>query len=312
MWNITDNIENYTVGSYDHKTTNGRGTVLQAINPATTLRCYDGPTNPNGVCTFAVAEPLPSYFDALARAQARDVNDVESDMTQYDKIEVWGVVNTTTVKFGDDLTLKGIGGYRDFRTSNSYDIDASQVPGILTAVGNEELTHASYEVQLLGTAFDDKFNWVTGLYWYYEDGFQNSPGTVLQGVQPPTRNPFMQRGEVHNNSYSAFAQGSFTLAEKWTLTAGVRVDAGRQGDDHHDTNPLFLRIAGSRRVGRGAAAVSVRGHPVRYVLGTHGNLVAGLPAERWRAAVCGESLRLPLWRLQSASHSANGVRALRP
>jgi iron complex outermembrane receptor protein len=58
------------------------------------------------------------------------------------------------------------------------------------------------------------------LYWYYEDGLQNSPGDVLQGLNPA--NPFMQRGAVHNNSYSAFAQGIFRLTPALSLTAGVR------------------------------------------------------------------------------------------
>jgi iron complex outermembrane receptor protein len=222
VWDITDNLENYTVGSYDRKTTNGRGTVLLAINPASTLRCYDGPANVNNCSAFAVGEPLPSYFDALKRAQSRDVNDVESDMPQFDRIEVWGVVNTTTAKLADTLTLKGIGGYRQFKSASAYDIDASEIPGILTSEGDEELKHASYELQLLGMALDNRLNWVTGLYWYYEDGFQNSPGRVLQGVQASNRNPFMQRASIHNNTYSAFAQGSFNLTSDLSLTAGAR------------------------------------------------------------------------------------------
>jgi iron complex outermembrane receptor protein len=218
VWDITDNIENYTVVSWDTKDTNGRGAVLQGINPATTLRCYDGPTNPNGACF--PGENLPSYFDALARAQSRDVHDVESDMRQRDETEVWGIVNTTTIELSDALTVKSIAGYRDFETFSNYDIDASLIPGILTSMQTATLEHASYELQLLGNAFDDRFNWVTGLYWYYEDGYQNSPGDVLMGVNP--NNPFMQRGAVHNNSYSVFAQGSLRLTDQWSLTAGVR------------------------------------------------------------------------------------------
>jgi iron complex outermembrane receptor protein len=177
VWNISDSVENYTVASWDNKNTNGRGAVLQAINPATSLRCYDGPTNPNGPCF--PGDSLPSYFDALARAQARDVNDVESDMRQRDEVQVWGIVNTTSVELGDALTLKSIAGYRDFKAFSVYDIDASAVPGILTSVQTADLEHASYELQLQGTALQDRFNWVTGLYWYYEDGLQNSPGDVL-------------------------------------------------------------------------------------------------------------------------------------
>lgn len=243
VWNIADSVENYTVLSYDKKDTNGRGMVPQAANPNpnATVHCYDGPGNPLGAnnaanvnvpgnpCfnsnatagTAGAGEPLPSYFDAVARARNRSVNDIESDMPQYDKIESFSVVNTTTVKLGDELTLKAIGGYRDFKTAVAIDLDSSLIPGILTAVGNEQLTSASYEVQLLGNSFDDQLNWVTGLYWYYEDGPQNSPGDVSRGLSTATI-PFTQTATIHNNSYSAFAQGTYKLAERWALTAGAR------------------------------------------------------------------------------------------
>jgi len=226
VWNIIDSIENYTIFNYDNKDTNGRGTVLQAINrngpPAgASVRCYDGPLHPNnnGVPCSA-GDNLPDYYAALARAQSRDIRDVESEMQQFDRIKTWGVVNTTTATLADALTLKGIGGYRYYESTSAYDIDASQIPGILTAEGGQDLDSASYEVQLLGSAFDDKFNWVTGVYWYYEDGTQTSAGRVLQGLS--SNNPYIQEGAVHNNSYAAFVQGTYTFAQKWSLTAGAR------------------------------------------------------------------------------------------
>jgi iron complex outermembrane recepter protein len=221
VWDITDSVENYTVFSWDNKDTNGRAAVLQAVNPASALRFYNG-------------APLPSIFDALARAQSRDVTDIESDMRQYDRTDVWSVINTTTAQMGNGMTLKAIAGYRDFDTFSTINLDATQIPGILTAGSNvpgvltapeqhASLDHTSLEVQLLGTAFDDRLNWVTGVYGYYEEGFEFSPGDVLLQLQP-TNNPFAQRGDVENTSYSAFAQGTFSLTPKWSLTAGARLN----------------------------------------------------------------------------------------
>ncbi len=221
VWDITDSVENYTVLSWDSKDTNGRGAVLQAVNPASAMALYNGVT-------------LPSMFDALARAQSRDVKDIESDMRQYDRTEVWSVINTTTAQFGDGLTFKTIAGYRDFDTFSTINLDATQIPGILTAGSNvpgvltapeqhASLDHASLELQLLGTAFDDRLNWVTGLYGYYEEGFEFSPGDVLLQIQP-ANNPFAQRGDVENFSYSAFVQGTFNLTPRWALTAGARLN----------------------------------------------------------------------------------------
>jgi iron complex outermembrane receptor protein len=260
VWNITDSVENYSVLNYDKKSTNGRGLVLQALNPNSNApsHCYDGPGNPlggspplanrdgttpgpnaglpTGGCNNSntpsnvtgatpnaidnTATGLPNYWDALARAQNRSVNDIESDMPQFDRIETWGLVNTTTAKLGDDLTLKGIGGYHDFRASSFLDLDASAIPGFLTSMQTEAMKSASYELQLLGEALDKRFNWVTGLYWYYEDGFQNSPGNVSEGLSASPL--FIQRGDVHNNTYSVFAQGDYDFTSSLSMTAGVR------------------------------------------------------------------------------------------
>lgn len=226
VWNITDKIENYTVVSWDHKSTNGRGMVLQAANPTGFyLKCYDGPTNPNGACFDG--DNLASIYDAVDRAQGRDVNKVESDHRQFDNSRAVGVITTTTVQLGGDMTLKSIAGYRDFSSSLYIDLDASPVPGLLDSQQSSALKHASYELQLLGTAFADRLDWVTGLYWYYEDGYESSPGDTYLGTPAfdvtAGGNPFMQRGAVHNNSYSAFAQGSYKLTDKLSLTAGVRM-----------------------------------------------------------------------------------------
>ena len=242
VWNITDTVENYTVLSWDDKETNGRGMVLQALNPLPTpgngnrVLCYDGPGNPNGgtvALCGAEAVPLPSIFDALARAQGRDVHDIESDMRQYDRSNAWSLINTTTADLNDDLTLKVIAGYREFETYSTIDLDSSAIPGILTAGSNVPgilrapeqhvtLDHGSLEVQLLGQAFDDRLSWVTGLYGYYEEGFEYSPGDVNILITPIT-NPFMQRGDVENFSYSVFAQGTFNFTPQWALTAGARM-----------------------------------------------------------------------------------------
>lgn len=237
VWNINDSVENYTVFSWDDKRSNGRGTVLQAVNPNNPfMKCYDGPGNPRtggNPCTTTLASgsvitiesattPLPSIFAALERAQGRDIHEIESDHQQYDDTDVWGVVNTTTAKLNDSVTLKGIAAYRDFTTNLYFDIDSTAIPGILTSNQTAELRHASYEVQLLGDALDSKLNWVTGLYYYSEDGSEDSPGDTYQGLSIFV-NPFMQKGSINNTSYSAFAQGSYSLTPDLSLTAGVRM-----------------------------------------------------------------------------------------
>ena len=209
VWDITDRVENYTILTWDEIDLNGRTGVLQAVNPDSAAgQVYSG----------VIA---PSLVDALERAQGRDLHEVESDMRERSDVEVWGVINTTTVDLSDTLTFKGIAAYRDLKSTEIVDLDATAIPDLLTSDPQDTtLEHASVELQLLGSAFDDRLDWVTGLYWYYEDGIEDSPGNAMAAVNP--NNPFMQTAVMENHSYSLFAQGNYRFTDQWSLTGGVR------------------------------------------------------------------------------------------
>lgn len=208
VWDISDSVVNETVLTWDKVDLNGRTATLQALNPGSALRFYNGAA-------------LPSIFESFERAQSRDVHKIESDMRERSEAEVAGILNTTTIQLNDNLTLKSIAAYRDMDAYEVVDMDATAIAGILTSTQSTELEHASYELQLLGTALDGKLDWVTGLYWYYEDGVEHSPGNVMYALQP-AKNPFTQVARVHNNSYSIFGQGTYHFNDQWSVTAGAR------------------------------------------------------------------------------------------
>lgn len=208
VWDITDTVVNETVLTWDKVDLNGRTATLQGYNPASALRFYNGAA-------------LPSFADAFERAQSRDVHKIESDMRERSEAEVAGILNTTTIQLNDTLSLKSIAAYRDMDAYEVVDMDATGIAGVLSSMQTTEMEHASFELQLLGTAFDGKLDWVTGLYWYYEDGTEHSPGDVLYAIQP-TRNPFTQVSSISNHSYSIFGQGTYHFSDQWSLTAGAR------------------------------------------------------------------------------------------
>lgn len=210
LWQINDVVENHTILTWDQLDLNGRSATLQAVRPGSTLALYNGGA-PLG---------LPSIFDSLERAQNRSVYDIESDMRETSEVEVKGLINTTTFDINDNLSVKSIFGYRDVEAYEVVDLDATAISGVLTSSQTSSLEHASYELQLLGSALEDKLDWVTGVYWYREEGIEDSPGNVLLGVAPS--NPFMQYAEMKNDSYSLFAQGTYQFTDQWSLTGGIR------------------------------------------------------------------------------------------
>lgn len=204
VWDVTDTIENHTILTYDEMDLNGPQGILQAVRPGS-----------------AVANNYtPDIFEALTRAQNSDGYDIETSRLLPSEVEAWGIINTTTVELNDSTTLKSIIGYRDVEAFELLEVVPVGIPDINTGFQSTELEHASYELQLLGSAFDDRLDWVTGLYWYHEDGFEHSPGNVFLAINPD--NPFMQNSSMKNTSYSLFAQGSWHFSDQWSLTAGVR------------------------------------------------------------------------------------------
>lgn len=198
-------VTNTIIGMYDRNFTPGRGSTLQAVNPA-----------------HSVATLYPGILAALVRAQNRPNTDIESDLVQRDNVEAWGVINTFEAEISDDVTVKLIGAYREVDTNIVFDLDATSIPQILTSEQRASLNHGSVEAQILGTSFDGRLDWVAGLYYYAESGFENSPGAFFGRL-------IQQNGTVANESYSAFAQGSFKLTPDLNITAGGRLNRDKKG-----------------------------------------------------------------------------------
>lgn len=210
VWDVTDRVENYTILTWDELHLNGRTGVLQAVNP-------------NSPAGFYTGNPLPSIYDALERAQNRSVHKIESDLRETSEVDVWGIINTTTVDVNNNLTFKSIAAYRDLNSEEVADLDATAIPNLLsTGPDSGSLEHGSLELQLMGTAFEDRLDWIAGFYSYYEDGTEVFPAFTLAALQPASANPFVRTTAITNRSYSLFGQGTYRLNEAWSITAGTR------------------------------------------------------------------------------------------
>lgn len=216
VWNITDHIENYTIVSVDQARNGGRASVIAAVNP-----------DARGLQLRGLVAPLSA---TLARQQARDIDHVEADLHQYEDVDTWGVFNTTTVELNDTLSLKNILGYRDVDYESLYDQDGTSVPRVLQALQTADLKHYSEEMQLLGTSFDDKLNWVTGLYYYHEKGEQFADAFAITAPQ-------IAGGAIESASYSAFLQGTYRFTPAWALTLGGRYTRDEKDVDVQNSTP---------------------------------------------------------------------------
>jgi len=201
---MTPDITNTIMVTYDDKDTPSRGATLVAVNP-------NHPRATQSPALFGLLAP------ALQRAQNRSIDEIESDMEMYDDVWAWSVTDTFEAKLNPDLTFKFIGNYREVGTRTKFDLDASNAPGILSTDQEATLQHHSLEAQLQGTSFGGSLDWVLGGYYYNEKGEEYSPGGFFGSY-------IYQTGIVDNSSYSVFGQGSFKLTPDLTLTAGARMN----------------------------------------------------------------------------------------
>jgi iron complex outermembrane receptor protein len=162
-------------------------------------------------------------FDAVDRAQGRDVNEVETNVDLFDDVEAWGLINTTSVEVSDEITFKSIISYREVEANSNGDLDATAIAGILDLSDQvATLDHHSVELQLQGDSLDGRLDWVTGFYYYHEEGSEISPGTFFADLLPLS--PLGQGASVDNDTYALFAQATYELTPDLSLTAGGRMN----------------------------------------------------------------------------------------
>ncbi len=130
------------------------------------------------------------------------------------RIDVWGLGLTLDYKLSDHLTLKSISSYRNLESAFAQDGDHSPLSWASYGFKMPQ-KQFTQEFQLSGKS--DKLKWIAGLYHFQEDG------SVLDEV-------YLGLGIVQvyglniikNKTYAAFAQATYNLTDKWSVTGGAR------------------------------------------------------------------------------------------
>lgn len=141
--------------------------------------------------------------------------------------------NTTEFEITENLTIKNIFGYRKLTFETAVDADGTDVcfagipctPGGVTADPTPSKTNSelySNELQLLGTAFNEKLEWLGGLYWSEMDATENYRVQQLLIDSIGFRSLDIGQSDATNTSYGAFFESTYHFTDQWSLTTGVR------------------------------------------------------------------------------------------
>ena len=158
------------------------------------------------------------------------VYDANISMPVENKVETEGQSITMTLDLSDNWTLKSVTAHREGVTDTNIDFDSTSFPTLDIPAFYED-TQVSQELQLMYS--DDKLKVASGLY-YYDGEACGAFGQVVYGAST-TENG----GCVQTDSIAAYAQGTYQLDDKWSLTFG-----GRYTKDDKDASVYRYVYAG--------------------------------------------------------------------
>jgi iron complex outermembrane receptor protein len=197
--------------------------------------------NTGGVPYLGSSHPR-IWFD-FAAANTGNIDTSYANGPDFARNDVFGGSITGVYSLSDTLQLKSITGYRQIKWHIGTDLDGT--PETLQEVTDaQHQWQVSEEVQLLGKAFDNKLNYVTGLYYFKEAGYVHDyvPFESLLYI-------YDFANDVNNRNFAAFVHADYALTDHWGFTAGGR---------YTDVKENFLGGQGDLN------GFPVGGAPVRY------------------------------------------------
>jgi len=143
--------------------------------------------------------------------------------------DVYGVSLNVEHRFGS-VTLKSITGYRHLDARFARDFDNSPLDILSTS---NDITHRQFsqELNLSGRLFDDRLNYVVGLYYFEEDGRDAISVPVVPALfNSPLMIPVSVAGtyRIDNRNYAGFMQVGYKLTDALSVTLGGRYSSERR------------------------------------------------------------------------------------
>ncbi|NIB43465.1 TonB-dependent receptor [Pseudomaricurvus alkylphenolicus] len=209
-WNATNNIEVYFAADYVKEEENGAPISFNGLAPNLFANLAAG-----GVLVGSGCGGLDPSLQARCASRDWDAGPYANYGTfavdSY--FESWG--SSLTVKWDlEAFSIKSITAYRDMEWTGSRDADNTPLT-ILHTRNDDTQDQFSQEFQFSGTGFDDRLNWLLGLYYFEESASDDYFVPVAVGT-------FNSGGLVENDSKAVFGQLSYDLTHDLSLTLGLR------------------------------------------------------------------------------------------
>lgn len=166
-------------------------------------------TNPNDVPLLGYTAPDDLFEDSAQ-------NNIHESFAETKTVAL-----NVEYQLNEDLYTRLIYGYRDVESEFVSDVDGSSlILNYFLEPFEQNSESTSIEWHLGGSA--DKLEWLVGLYYFEEEGFDfsssNSGRLVGDGILGGTYGGIIDK----NESNSAFVHGTYRFNDEWSMSAGLR------------------------------------------------------------------------------------------
>ncbi|MGE3690856.1 MAG: TonB-dependent receptor [Novosphingobium sp.] len=253
VWDITPDIENYLIATYSKSQSSGATPLIKCITRTITA------TGLTSACNDTTSPGLANKnFTGLASAQVAREQATGDFWTGTGSnpfgeafFEELRIINRTEFKISDSISLINLFGYSEIKGNNAVDAFGLNSPLVATpTVQNDYFSFVPInanpdfgltanqravveELRLTGTS--DRFNWQAGFY-FEKSSPKDFTGTMSPTAQRCTNINLFQcnstaggtssatisANKVWNESIAVFAQGTYELSDKFSVTAGLR------------------------------------------------------------------------------------------
>jgi len=184
--------------------------------------------------------PNPRIYWSEAATDTGDIDTTYANGVRFAKNDAWGVSLTADWNLSDSIELKSITGYRQIKWSVGIDLDGTPEQ-IQEVTDNQNQYQFSEEVQLLGSALNDRLNYVAGLYYFQESGFVHD-FVPFQGLLYV----FDYQNDVETSSYAGFLHVDYMFTDLFGITVGGRYSNEKKKfiGGQADLNGFTYKISG--------------------------------------------------------------------
>jgi iron complex outermembrane recepter protein len=170
--------------------------------------------------SFAFSPSQESFIQSALTPQSFKPYEVYSNYEALDQTKYLQLIGTINVPLSDNVALKSITGYQQFRNRLRIDGDASATLIVESDVKFRSNTF-SQEVNLNASLFDDKLKSIFGVF-YYNDKFDHKGDSPFNLPFFGVSFVFSVEGPINGESYSAFTDHTFSVTDRLRLQAGMR------------------------------------------------------------------------------------------